>query len=101
MTQQLIGRLPHSPANILVGAQQGHSVIQDFTPLAQSLEWELGQRYSHDCGSKIFMRPDPVPFAINNSGTMSVKARRKGVGSLFILTVRWPEVKGTQGDILN
>src|SRR5437016_4702317 len=66
--------LPYSPANILVGAQQGHTVIQDFVSLAESLEWELGQKHYGERGSKVFLRPDPVPFAINNNGNMSIKA---------------------------
>src|SRR5262249_54909588 len=64
-----------SPANILVGPQERHAAIQDFTPLASSLEWELGQQYLRQRGSRAFLSDAvPVPFAINNSGNMSVNA---------------------------
>jgi tetratricopeptide (TPR) repeat protein len=53
----------------------GRSVIQDFTPLAESLEWELGQLYFRERGNKAFIGDAvPTPFAINNNGFMSVHA---------------------------
>jgi tetratricopeptide (TPR) repeat protein len=71
------GILPggQSPAEILASAQIGRFVIQDFCPLAQSIEWELGQRYLHERGNKVFLSDVvPVPFAINNNGAMSLRA---------------------------
>src|SRR5690242_13571045 len=73
----------HPAASILEGAQRGHTIIQDFLPLAESLEWELGQRHYGERGSKVFLRPDPVPFAINNNGNMSIKAAELLFASLL------------------
>jgi hypothetical protein len=42
-----------SPAEqILAHAQAGREVVQDFVPLADSLEWELGQQYLRQRGKK-------------------------------------------------
>ena len=47
-------------------------MIQDFVPLAKSLEWELGQQYLRERGNKAFISDaSPVPFVINNDGTLS------------------------------
>src|SRR3977135_3070790 len=49
--------------------------IQDFVPLAQSLEWDLGQEYLRQRGNKAFISDaSPVPFVINNDGTLSRNA---------------------------
>ena len=46
-------------------------VIQDYCPLAESLEWELGQQYFRERGNKAFIGDTiPVPFLINNDGTL-------------------------------
>src|ERR1700691_4045309 len=60
---------------ILAKAQSGRAVIQDFVPLADSLEWELGQEYLRQRGNKAFLSDaSPVPFVINNDGTLSRNA---------------------------
>src|SRR5262245_58762994 len=60
---------------ILVNAQSSRSVIQDFVPLADSLEWELGQQYLKERGNKAFISDaSPVPYVINNSGELSRNA---------------------------
>ena len=57
---------------VLSHAQAGRDVIQDFVPLADSLEWELGQQYLRERGNKAFISDaSPVPFVINNDGTLS------------------------------
>lgn len=57
---------------VLAHAQSGRDVVQDFCPLAESLEWELGQQYLRDRGNKAFISDtSPVPFVINNDGTLS------------------------------
>src|SRR6202161_1058567 len=57
---------------ILAKAQSGRAVIQDFVPLAESLEWQLGQEYLRQRGNKAFLSDSsPVPFVINNDGTLS------------------------------
>jgi len=60
---------------ILAKAQSGRAVIQDFVPLAESLEWQLGQEYLRQRGNKAFLSDaTPVPFVINNDGTLSRNA---------------------------
>src|ERR1043165_8365443 len=60
---------------VLAHAQAGRDIIQDFCPLADSLEWELGQQYLRERGNKAFISDaSPVPFVINNDGTLSRNA---------------------------
>jgi tetratricopeptide (TPR) repeat protein len=64
-----------SPAGILAHAQASREVIQDFVPLAESLEWQLGQEYLRQRGNKAFLSDaHPVPFVINNDGALSTAA---------------------------
>ncbi len=64
-----------SPLEILASAQPGRFVIQEFTPLSDSIEWEMGQRYLHERGNKAFIiDPEPVPFIVNNDGNLSLNA---------------------------
>jgi tetratricopeptide (TPR) repeat protein len=57
---------------ILAQAQSNRPVIQDFVPLADSLEWNLGQEYLRQRGNKAFLSDaSPVPYVINNDGTLS------------------------------
>jgi len=60
---------------VLTHAQASREVIQDYCPLAESLEWELGQQYFRERGNKAFISDAiPVPFLINNDGTLSRNA---------------------------
>src|SRR5262249_39404839 len=60
---------------VLSRAQSGREVVQDFCPLADSLEWQLGQEYLRDRGNKAFLSDaSPVPFVVNNDGTLSCNA---------------------------
>src|SRR5947207_2847746 len=60
---------------ILTNAQDSRPVVQDFVPLAESLEWELGQQYLKDRGTKAFISDaSPVPFVVNNDGNLSRNA---------------------------
>jgi tetratricopeptide (TPR) repeat protein len=62
-------------ADALTAVRKSRAVIQDFCPLADSLEWRLGQTYLRDRGNKAFTSdPEPVPFAVNNDGNLSVSA---------------------------
>ncbi len=66
---------PASPESVLSKSQANREVIQDFIPLAESLEWELGQQYLRERGNKAFISDSsPVPFVINNDGTLSRNA---------------------------
>jgi tetratricopeptide (TPR) repeat protein len=69
---------------VLSHAQSGREVIQEFVPLAESLEWELGQQYLRERGSKAFISDaSPVPFVINNDGTLSRNAAEVFFASLL------------------
>jgi tetratricopeptide (TPR) repeat protein len=60
---------------VLAHAQSGRDLVQDFVALADSLEWELGQEYLRQRGNKAFLSDaSPVPFVINNDGTLSRNA---------------------------
>jgi tetratricopeptide (TPR) repeat protein len=60
------------PEAILALALASREVIQDFVPLAASIEWRLGQEYLRLRGSKAFLSDaHPVPYVINNDGTLS------------------------------
>src|SRR5262245_62350864 len=75
--QRSVASLPvtSSPESILGRAQASREVIQDFVPLAESLEWRLGQEYLRQRGTKAFLSDThPVPFVINNDGTLSHNA---------------------------
>jgi tetratricopeptide (TPR) repeat protein len=69
---------PGKPAlgqRVLAHAQSSRDVVQDFVPLSESLEWELGQQYLRERGNKAFISDaSPVPFVINNDGSLSRNA---------------------------
>jgi hypothetical protein len=68
---------------VLAHAQSGRQVIQDFVPLAESLEWELGQQYLRDRGNKAFISDSsPVPYVVNSDGTLSRNAAEVFFASL-------------------
>ncbi len=60
---------------VLSHAQAGREIVQDFVPLADSLEWELGGAYLRLRGNKAFLSDAaPVPFIVNNDGALSRNA---------------------------
>src|SRR3984885_9880455 len=64
-----------APEAILAKAQSNRDIIQDFVPLADSLEWNLGQEYLRQRGNKAFLSDaSTVPFVINNDGSLSRSA---------------------------
>src|SRR4051812_15118477 len=76
---------------ILSRAQSGREVVQDFCPLADSLEWQLGQEYLRDRGNKAFISDaSPVPFLVNNDGTLSHDA-----AEVFLTSLIGAEENGT------
>jgi hypothetical protein len=75
----LVTRL--SPLKVLDDAMSGGLVLQDFCPLAESLEWELGQLYWRERGSHAFSS-DQVPFLIHNDGNLSMQAAEVFFNSL-------------------
>jgi tetratricopeptide (TPR) repeat protein len=70
--------LPASGPRALQGlawAQDERPVIQDYCPFAESIEWQLGQGYLRERGSKAFLHDaSPVPYVVNNDGTLSQNA---------------------------
>ena len=88
---------PSTAADVLAHAQGGRFVIQDFCPLAESLEWQLGQEYLRERGNKAFISDAaPVPFVINNDGTLSRSAAEVFFASLQAAAQEGP----IDGDIL-
>ncbi len=90
--------LPSKPRSslaeqVLTHAQAGREVIQDFCPLADSLEWQLGQDYLRQRGNKAFISDaSPVPFVINNDGTLSRNAADVFFASLEAAGTLEPEI---------
>jgi tetratricopeptide (TPR) repeat protein len=79
-----------SAAEVLATAQSDRFVVQDFCPLANSLEWELGQGYFREAGTRAFIgEAVPVPFAINNNGNMS-----EGAAEVFFTSLVEAERRG-------
>jgi hypothetical protein len=71
-------------AQILTQSQFAREVIQDFVPLADSLEWDLGQQYLRQRGNKAFISDSsPVPYVINNDGTLARHAAEVFIASLL------------------
>jgi hypothetical protein len=67
---------------VLTQSQSSREVIQDFVPLAESLEWDLGQQYLRKRGNKAFISDaSPVPFLISNDGALSPHAAEVFVAS--------------------
>jgi len=66
----------NDPADELLARVQAHpGVVQELVSLAQSLEWDLGQEYLKSRGAKAFTADSsPVPFWVNNDGSLSRKA---------------------------
>ncbi len=82
------------PEQVLSHAQSGREVVQDFVPLADSLEWDLGQQYLRDRGNKAFISDaSPVPFVINNDGTLS-----RNAAEVFFASLVAAEKNGTLED---
>src|SRR5262245_38903430 len=64
-----------SSQKVLGNARASREVVEEFVCLTNSLEWDLGQRYLSDRGNKAFISDtSPVPFVINNDGTLSRNA---------------------------
>jgi hypothetical protein len=83
-----------SPAErVLAYAQAGREVVQDFCPLASSLEWSLGQEYLRQRGNKAFLSDTPVLFIVNNDGTLS-----KNAADVFFASLRDAEERGVRED---
>ena len=64
----------HAAARLLDDTEGERILIQDYRPLADSLEWELGQSYWQRHGSQAFVGLGSVPFLINNDGIQSMRA---------------------------
>ena len=72
-----------SPLTVLDAAQSGRIVLEDFRPLAESLDWRLGQEYLRQRGSLAFIGDaEPVPFVVNNDGNLSIRAAEVFFASL-------------------
>jgi tetratricopeptide (TPR) repeat protein len=85
------GSGPRHASDVLARAQTGRTVIQDFCPLAESIEWGLGLRYLRERGSKVFLSDAaPIPYVINNDGVLS-----QNVAHVFFQSLAAAERAGT------
>src|SRR5438552_6828208 len=85
---------PSTAKAILAKAQSNRVVIQDFVPLADSLEWNLGQEYLRQRGNKAFLSDaSPVPFIIHNDGNLS-----RNAAEVFFASLEDAEAAGTLED---
>src|SRR5262249_5160836 len=74
---------PDGPPLGLDAARSGRVVLEDYRPLAESLDWRLGQEYLRKRGSLAFIGdPAPVPFVVNNDGALSIRAAEVFFASL-------------------
>jgi hypothetical protein len=85
------GRGNDGLTEVLARTQQKRLIIQDYRPLADSLEWRLGQHYYHRRGNKGFVVDErPIPFLVNNDGGLSARA-----AELLFTALGESERKGT------
>src|SRR5205814_8235452 len=85
---------PSLAEQVLSHAQAGREIVQDFVPLAESLEWELGQQYLRERGNKAFISDSsPVPFVINNDGALS-----RNAAEVFFVSLVEADKAGTLED---
>jgi hypothetical protein len=75
LVQSLLFQAGKSAAAHLGRAHASRPVVQDYCPFPQSVEWQLGQRYLSEHGSRAFLHdPGPVPYVVNNDGALSRRA---------------------------
>ena len=67
-------------------------VIQEFCPLAESVEWKVGQQFygAHGCSAFNGAADLQVPYLVNNNGTLSSKA-----ASVLFASLKEAERTGT------
>lgn len=70
------------PAAALDAARGARLVLEDYRPLADSLEWRLGQEFLRRSGAAAFAGDEPVPFVVNNDGNQSARAAEVVFASL-------------------
>jgi hypothetical protein len=82
-----------SRIGFLTRPNEGRFVVQDFARFPESLEWELGEAY---LSTKGFVQDKiPIPWAINNDGTLSTNA-----AEVLFQSLRQAEETGSlEGDI--
>jgi hypothetical protein len=67
----------------LVHACDERRALQEYCAFQHSVEWELGQAYFRQKGSRAFLQDStPVPFAVNNDGSLSMAAAQLLFASL-------------------
>src|SRR5262249_31768433 len=63
------------PEAIIADSQEARVVLEEFRPLAESLEWIVGQRHFWQQGSAVFTSDAvQVPYVVNNDGTLAKRA---------------------------
>ena len=67
---QLLNSAPASPQQALASAAAEIHVIQDFTPLADSIEWHASRLHWESAGTRPFANSH-VPYVVNNAGWLA------------------------------
>ncbi len=67
---ELLNSSPGSPQQALASAAAEIRVIQDFTPLAESIEWHASRLHWESAGTQPFANSH-VPYVVNNAGWLA------------------------------
>ena len=62
-----------APQDVLSGVRVASQLLQDFRPITESIEWELGHLHWAQAGLLTFAENE-VPYVVNNSGRLSEDA---------------------------
>jgi hypothetical protein len=65
-----IADVPRPAVEIIGGTSVRQHVLQDFTPVTESLQWELSRLHWERSGTSPFAENE-VPFMVNNSGRLA------------------------------
>ena len=71
----MFGRGQNVQNRMRIDGQPEGLLIQDYVPLAESLDWKSGQQFWQESGSRAFLG-EIVPFKITNDGNLSQKAAK-------------------------
>jgi Tfp pilus assembly protein PilF len=84
-----IGMGPTTPQSALDAVAAERLVLEEYRPIAEALDWTIGQVYFSRYGQSAFVRGD-VPFAVHNDGHLS-----KLAADLLFTTLSAADAEGT------
>src|SRR5262245_40730381 len=80
---------PPNPESALEAVAAERLVLEEYRPIAEALDWTIGQIYFSRYGQSAFVRGD-VPFAVHNDGHLS-----KLAADLLFTTLSAADAEGT------